>query len=646
VENGNQKLALNVLLVDDDEDDFIITQDMLNELPTARYQLHWIDSFSAAQQAIANNHFDVYLVDYRLGAHTGLELLPVVQKYAGSAPFILLTGQGDVTIDVQAMTAGATDYLQKDDLNPMLLDRSIRYALAQKKVEANLRESEKRYRDFFEDDLTGDFIATLDGKIVACNSAFLNIFGFSGIEKAIGFDMHLLCPHEEHTWETLVETVKTEKKVIYMEAELRRLDTRTVYVIQNLIGIFDDDGALSGIKGYVFDNTERKLLEHQLLQAQKMEAIGRLAGGVAHDFNNHLTAILSYAGLAQDSLTPDSPVQKDLDGIQQAARNAAKLTRQLLAFARKQRIKPQIVNLADAVAELEKMLGRLIGENIELRTLHDSDVGLVKIDPSHIEQILLNLVVNARDALPNGGRIVIQTQNVSLDKHFSLFHPEIAPGEYVQISISDNGIGISPENQKHLFEPFFTTKEVGKGTGLGLATVFGIVQQNNGHILVYSEEGIGTTFKLFFPRVDQPAKMSVLSVDDADFPRGTETILVVEDDEIVRDLISRVLAELGYTILSASNGRHAMEVMRSNGTPHVDLVIADAVMPIADGSQLFAELQQHDPALRVLFMSGYADDTDTVVKILKTGMPFIEKPFSPLLLAKKVRNILDAGIQS
>lgn len=639
--NGNERPTLNVLLVDDDEDDFVITRDLLQELPTAHYTLQWANSFATAKEAIIRNTFDVYLVDYRLGAHNGLDLLPIAQKHASSAPFILLTGQGDATVDKLAINAGATDYLLKDELNPALLDRAIRYSLAQKQVEANLRQSEERYRQFFEDDLTGDFIATVDGKITACNTAFLNIFGFPDFENAIGFDIRHLCPHSGHTWEDLVNAVTAGKKVTYMEAELRRIDTRTVHVIQNLIGIFDSDGTLSSIKGYVFDNTERKLLEQQLLQSQKMEAIGRLAGGVAHDFNNHLTAILSYAGLARDALPADSPIQHDLAGIQQAAKSAATLTRQLLAFARKQRIQPQIVNLADAVSGLEKILQRLIGENIELRTLRNGDVGLVKIDPGHVEQILMNLVVNARDAMPQGGKIVVQTRNVSLDKHFARFHPEIPPGEYVQLSVSDNGIGISPEAQKHLFEPFFTTKEVGKGTGLGLATVFGIVKQNNGHILVYSEPGVGTTFKLYFPRQDHPATPPPLSMDDMAFPRGTETILVVEDDEVVRDLISRVLQESGYTILNANNGKHAMEVMRDADTPHIDLVISDVIMPIEDGAQLFYALQQHDPNLRVLFMSGYADDTDIVLQILKTGMPFVEKPFSPLALAQKVRAILD-----
>ena len=639
--NGNNHSPLNILLIDDDEDDFIITRDLLAELPANRYKLHWRDTYSAGKDAITRGEFDVYLVDYRLGAHSGLDLLHDAQKCGNNAPFILLTGQGDTTVDEKAMQAGAADYLLKSELNPALLDRVIRYSLAQKRVEAHLRASEERYRQFFEDDLTGDFIATLDGKIIACNTAFLNIFGFPSQKEAIGFDIHRLCPQKDFTWEQAVTAIAAGKKITYMETELKRLDSRTVYVVQNLIGIFDADGALFRIKGYVFNNTERKLLEQQLLQSQKMEAIGRLAGGVAHDFNNHLTAILSYAGLARDALPEDSPVQHDLAGIQQAAKSAATLTRQLLAFARKQRIQPQVLNLADSVSKLEKMLRRIIGENIELVTLRNNDTGLVEIDPGHIEQILMNLVVNARDAMPYGGKIIIQTQNVSLDKHFSYFHPEIPPGEYVLLSISDNGIGISAEDQKHLFEPFFTTKEIGKGTGLGLATVFGIVRQNEGHILVYSEVGVGTTFKLYFPRKDRRDAAPTASANAMEFPRGDETILVVEDDEVVRDLISRVLEEAGYTILTAGNGQQAMEVMRSTGTPHIDLVISDAIMPVEDGATLFRQLQQHDPDLRILFMSGYADSTEVVVNILKTGMPFMEKPFSPLVLAQRVREILD-----
>lgn len=632
---------LRVLLIDDDEDEFIITRALLNDIPHTTYELAWANSFKEGLDAIKHNRFDVYLIDYRLGKHDGLELVRAAHTMDIDAPCVLLTGQGDDATDAAAMEAGAMDYLAKAELNAPLLDRTIRYSLAQKRVEANLRASEERYRRFFEDDLTGDFIAMPDGRITACNPAFLKIFNFQSLEKAYDFSIERLFPTGETSWQALVDKVRHEKKVSYMETELRRLDGRTVYVIQNLIGEFDGAGELVSVKGYMFDNTERKLLEQELLQSQKMEAIGRLAGGVAHDFNNHLTAIMSYAGLAGQALPPDSPAQNDLKGIQQAAQSSAALTRQLLAFARKQIIKPQFLNLADAVMKLEKMLRRLIGENIELITLRDADVGLVKLDPGQVEQILMNMVLNARDAMPNGGKIIIETRRVTLGENFCQYHRDMTPGEYVQLVVNDTGMGMDAQTQKNIFEPFFTTKEFGRGTGLGLSTVFGIVKQNRGHILVYSEIGQGTTFKLYFPN-QFPANTTPRHPPAMEeFPAGSEVILLVEDSEPVRELISRILADSGYTLLTAENGQHAIEVMRQPTTPHIDLVISDVVMPIENGEELLQHLQKIDPHLPVLFMSGYSDDLDVINRIRRTNMPFIEKPFSPMTLAKKVRAVLD-----
>lgn len=636
-----RKIPLRVLLIDDDEDEFVITRSYLNEATVVPYEFLWANSFEAGLEAIKRNDADVYLIDFRLGKHDGLELVRAAHTINSAAPCIVLTGQGGDDIDAAAMEAGAMDYLAKAELNAPLLDRTIRYSLAQKRVEANLRESEERYRQFFEEDLTGDFVAALDGRITNCNPAFLDMFGFPSTEAALSSSIEQLIPTGETSWAALVETVNETQKVSYLETELRRIDGRVVHVIQNLIGTFNSHGKLQAIKGYMFDNTDRKLLEQELLQSQKMEAIGRLAGGVAHDFNNHLTAIMSYAGLASKALPPEATVQHDLNGILQAAQSSAELTRQLLAFARKQIIKPQVLNLADAVNKMGKMLQRLIGENIELITLYDEDVGAVRLDPGQVEQLLMNMAVNARDAMPKGGTIIIETRKTTLDESFCQYHPEMKPGDYVQLNISDTGTGMDAKTQKNIFEPFFTTKEFGKGTGLGLATVFGIVKQNHGHILVYSEVDIGTTFKLYFPNhaasVTKPRRASLTD----EFPVGTEVILLVEDSEPVRELVSRILSDSGYKLLTAQNGRQAIEVMQQSSTPHIDLVISDVVMPIENGEDLLRRLRAKDPHLPILFMSGYSDDMDIINHIRQAKLPFIQKPFSPIALAKKVRALLD-----
>jgi len=393
--------------------------------------------------------------------------------------------------------------------------------------------------------------------------------------------------------------------------------------------------------GAWLDITERKQLEEQFHQAQKMEAVGRLAGGVAHDFNNLLTAILGSADLVLDSLTAGVPEREEVEEIRKAAVRAADLTRQLLAFSRQQVIAPTVLNPNGVVANMDKLLRRLLGEDVELRTVLAPDLAAVKADPSQLEQIVLNLAVNARDAMPNGGKLTIETQNVELDQEYVRGHLSAQPGPYVMLAVSDTGVGMDAATQSRIFEPFFTTKEQGKGTGLGLATTYGIVKQSGGWIWVYSEPGHGTSFKIYLPRVAEAAAPAAPSPVPPLSVRGSETVLLVEDDEMIRKLVQKVLKANGYAVLVAASGRDAERVAEQHEGP-IDLLMTDVVMPGLSGREVARRLSAARTGIRVLYLSGYTDDAIVHHGVLDPGVAFLQKPFTPAVLGRKVREVLDA----
>ncbi|MBN1933285.1 MAG: response regulator [Anaerolineae bacterium] len=386
---------------------------------------------------------------------------------------------------------------------------------------------------------------------------------------------------------------------------------------------------------------ELQQTQNQLIQAQKMEAIGRLAGGVAHDFNNHLTAIMGYAEMLQAELDPHDPRYKDAAEIRTAAERSTALTRQLLAFSRKQIIRPRVLNLNDLVGNMNGMLHRLIGEDVDLQTRLAADLGSVQADPGQIEQVIMNLSINARDAMPQGGRLIIQTANVDIDDTYARQHVQVQPGSYVKLCIADTGIGMDQETMSHLFEPFFTTKKAGKGTGLGLATVYGIVKQSNGYVFAYSEPGMGATFKIYLPRIDQAVEAVETDELSGDQPLGNETILVVEDDESVRSLARRILAQSGYNVLQARNPDEALELCARHTTT-IHLLLSDVVMPGHTNSQeMVARIVASRPGIKVLYMSGYTDDAIAHRGVLSPGVHLINKPFTRHTLTCVVRQMLD-----
>ncbi|MGB7025606.1 MAG: PAS domain S-box protein [Candidatus Acidiferrales bacterium] len=401
-------------------------------------------------------------------------------------------------------------------------------------------------------------------------------------------------------------------------------------------------GQVIGIFGIAQDITDRKRLEEQLFVSQKMEAVGLLAGGVAHDFNNLLGVITGYSDLILDGFPSDDPRWQQVQQIKKAGHRATSLTRQLLAFSRKQIFQPTILDINALLADFNKMLRRMIREDIELVSILTPGLGEIKADPGQIEQVIMNLVVNARDAMPTGGKLTIETANADLDEAYRQTHAPVQPGRYVMISVTDTGTGMDRKTQARIFEPFFTTKELGKGTGLGLAVVYGVVKQSEGYIWVYSELGRGTTFKIYFPRIDEPASSLQTDRGKAQLVCGSETILLAEDADALRDLTCIMLEQNGYTVLAAENGEEAIRIAERQDRP-IHLLLTDVVMPGMSGRELANNLAAKHPDMRVLYMSGYTSDSIVRHGVLEPGISFIEKPFAQEALMHKLREVLDCA---
>jgi len=510
-----------------------------------------------------------------------------------------------------------------------------------KQVEEALQIQRTYFAELFESAPEAIVLLDENDRILQANHEFTRVFGYTR-EEAVGRTTQELLASDDVAEEAraITERVLAGEKVS-LETVRRRKDGTMIQV--SILGTpIQAVGEPVRVYGIYRDITERKRLEEQLRQSQRIEAVGRLAGGVAHDFNNLLTAIKGHTEMLLEELGPDSPHRPDLEEIDKAAERATSLTRQLLAFSRKQLLQPRILDLNDLIRDMERMLRRLIGEDIELVTVLDPALGRVKADPGQLEQVLLNLVVNSRDAMPKGGRIVIETRNAELRDTETRRHAGAETGRYVQLAVSDTGCGMDPEIQARIFEPFFTTKEPGKGTGLGLSTVYGIVKQSGGHIWFYSEVDQGTTFKVFLPVVDDVPETLPAKPAPALPVSGGGTILLVEDEDSVRALAHRILELRGYTVLAAKTGTEALQLSeRHEG--RIDLLVTDVVMPGIGGRELAERLVASRPGVRVLFMSGYTEDDVLRRGVLDAGAPFLEKPFSPTAFAQKVREVLDGA---
>jgi len=496
------------------------------------------------------------------------------------------------------------------------------------------RASEEKYRMVVEQASDGIIAADRDGNFLDVNPRMLEMLGYSR-EEFLRMNMRDIISPEDLARDPLHLELLRATAVTRKERRFVRRDGSTIEVEIGITALAD--GRLQEI---VRDVSERKRLEMQLRQSQKLEAVGRLAGGVAHDFNNLLTVILGHSDMVLSSMDSHDRRRHDIEDVRDAGQRAAVLTNQLLAFSRKQVLQPKIVSVSDAVASLTKMLGRLINSNIELVTRSQRDTWLTKVDPGQLDQVILNLVLNARDAMPLGGRLVLETENQRIEGQQLADHPEVPPGDYVMLAVSDTGSGMDAETRSHLFEPFFTTKALGKGTGLGLSTVYGIVRQSGGYIWVYSEPDRGTIVKVYLPRAAGQTEMSRPRNDYQPLPLGTETVLLAEDDERVRRLTVSVLGQLGYTVLEASDGEEALEVARQYAG-EIHLLFTDIVMPKKCGNEIAGEIRQDRPGIKVLFSSGYTGDVVAQQGALDPAIPFLQKPFTPRTVAVKVREALD-----
>jgi PAS domain S-box-containing protein len=507
---------------------------------------------------------------------------------------------------------------------------------ATKQAEEARRASETRYRTLFEYAPDGILIADSESNYVDANTSICQMLGYTH-DELIGLNASNIVTLAEfpHIGPAL-STIKAESNY-HREWQFRRKDG-SVFPAEVIATKMPDGNLLAMID----DITERKRLEAQFIQAQKMEVIGNLAGGVAHDFNNMLGVIMGYGEIIMTKLSAESPVRDDVEQIQHAAERALGLTRQLLVFSRKQAVQPVVLNLNATLESLDKMLRQLIDEDIDLQIVPGKELARIKADSGYIGQVLMNLVVNARDAMPNGGKLTIETSNVTLDANYTHTHPEVTSGDYVMLGVSDTGTGMTDEVKTHLFEAFFTTKPLGKGTGLGLATCQTIVQQSGGHMDVYSEVGKGTAFKIYFPRVEQPLGIKVDPIQTGPLPRGTETLLVVEDEPSVRHLACGALQAQGYQVLSATNGQDGLRSAREHTGPAIRLVITDVIMPQMGGKVMADWLKTTYPDLKILFTSGYTDDAIADHGVLDPGVAFLPKPYTLATLTRKVRELLDA----
>ena len=627
--------AAHILVLDDDRNMCDTIGDVLE------HEGHVVQIATRASAGLgiaAGSPIEVAIVDINLPDMSGLEVLHRLRQVRPTSEVIFITGHATLATAIGAINGLAFAYIVKPfEMSHLLV--TVEQALRKQRLSQALLASEERYRLVTENIADAVFLLELDGRIVLANSRAEAVTGHSKAEL-VGRSICSLLPEAgaREAQARLSDLGAVAGVSPFFEVEVARDNGACVLLEVHMTNVLKDGMPVARLV-VARDITERRSLEDQLRQAQKMEGIGRLAAGVAHDFNNLLTAIGGRCYLVLKELTSENPLRRDIEIIQGAAERAAKLTYQLLAFSRKQILEPRVLDLNETVTGIEPLLSRMIREDIEITTALDPDAGRVKADTGQLEQVLLNLAVNASDAMPEGGQLILATGNVTLDEAYARVHSDVQPGPYVMLSVSDTGHGMTAEVQARIFEPFFTTKELGKGTGLGLATVYGIAKQSGAHITVESEPEKGTVFKLYLPRVGEAPGLAEPERPVQVARRGSETVLLVEDDEALRTLAREILSILGYTVLEATSPSEALRLAeRHPGTIHV--LLTDVVMPQMNGRQVADHLLVARPGLKVLFMSGYTDATIMQHGVLEPGTHFLQKPFTPDGLGRKLREVL------
>jgi len=643
---------LRLLLVEDNEDDAEL---VCLELAGAGFLVthRRVDSEDAFRSAL-DEPWDIIISDFKMPGFNGLRAFELYRERGLDTPFLFVSGELGEERAVEAMRAGARDYILKGNL--ARLAAATRRELAEAKSRAARRASDlrakmeqRRHAVAVEASGAGVF----DYRVPLADDTYASeqlavMFGYSGGS--------LLDGHQTFA-EWLAGNTHPNDRALVLDAyrdfargraDQLRIESRMMHADGHWIDVAvfakaverDGVGAATHVVGVMLEVTERRKLEHQLRQTQKMEAVGRLAGGVAHDFNNLLTAIFAFGQFVMDGLPDGELIRDDMEEVIKAAKKGQRLTSQLLAFSRRKPIAPKVVEMNAVIGDMAKMLRRLVGEDVELVTSLSSDAGKVLIDPGSLEQVVVNLAVNARDAMRDGGKLVVETANVVLTEDYGRRRgAEVRRGDYVLLAISDDGVGMDKHTQTQVFEPFFTTKGPTEGTGLGLSTCYGIVKQANGFIWVYSEPGLGTTFKIYLPRTTTELEGEMSHPPPAN-TFGTETILLVEDDPQVRRLAHRILRRSGYDLIVASNGREALRMATEAGRP-IRLLLTDVVMPEMSGKALADRLQALQPDLAVVYMSGYTANAIHHKGVLEPGTVLIQKPFSPDEISRVVRQVLD-----
>ena len=553
----------------------------------------------------------------------------------------LKAGSSTFGVVVVQSYSGSARFSQKDKEILQFVSQQLASAIEYKRNEEALRRSEARYRSLVQSAVYGIYRSSLEGRFFDVNPALITMLGYDSAEEVLALDPKsdvFLDPSEQAR---VMGEFQRGARLDNVEVRWKRKDGSAITVRLSGRVVNSPEETAEVVEIIAEDITERRVLENQFRQAQKMEAVGRLAGGVAHDFNNLLMVISGYTEVLLEHTRKSNPLYPKIEAIHQATDRATTLTRQLLAFSRKQLLELKVVDLNVIVEDMERLLRPLIGENIELQTQLARDLGRTRADAGQIEQVIMNLVVNSKDAMPNGGKITIQSGNAQL-KHDDLGreYSYIKPGDYVVLSVSDTGHGMDKETQLRIFEPFFTTKEKGKGTGLGLSTVYGIIKQSGGYVLVESELQRGTTFRIYLPRVEDALEPVNATGASSLQNGGSETVLLVEDEESVRQLVRETLESKGYKVLEADHGESALHIV-SHHSGKIDMLITDVVMPGMSGRELSAQLCSSYPHTKVLYLSGYTEDAIAHEGVLESGTAFLQKPFTLQMLARKVREVLD-----
>jgi two-component system cell cycle sensor histidine kinase/response regulator CckA len=639
------KRQLQVLLVGGSERDFADLRELLAGTNDGQLHLEHATSPGGVLGQCGKGSYDLLLCSNKSTDNAAFQLLRQVREHHSGVPLIFLSDSANKGVTEAAIQATAGQHAVQGNHAEAGTALASFSALGGYSTERQRRKSEETLRQLWRSvEQAADTLIIMDrsGVIEYVNPAFESLTGYSR-QEVIGQTLGILKSEQQprELYEEMWKTVLSAN--VFRGIVMNRKKNGETLVIEKILSsLRDESGQITHFIATGRDITERRKLESDLQQAQKMDAIGRLAGGVAHDFNNLLLVIGAYAELMLDSLAEEDPLRRNVAEIMSASRRAADLTRQLLAFGRKQMQLLQVLDLNTVIGEITGMLPRLIGEDIELVFLPGQDLGKVKADPIQIEQVVMNLAANARDAMPGGGTLTIETATVQIDESYVQRHSIVLPGDYVLLTVTDSGQGIAAEHLAHIFEPFYTTKEAGKGTGLGLATVYGIVKQNGGFVWVYSELGLGTTFKVYLPRVQALSGEVRTTKPAAPCPRGCETLLLVEDEASVRQTSRQFLTRSGYNVLEATDGEDALRASREHPGP-IHLMITDVVMPRMGGARLAERLAEERPDMKVLFVSGYAENTVLKHGTIDITTRFLQKPFSLNDLARKVREVLEAS---